>query len=251
MSIRAFALCLTTALSAASTSADLITLEPKHDNTLYEDPQGLLANGSGQYLFAGLTATGAKRRALLSFDLSDIPQGSSINSVELSLYMSRTITSPLPMTVHRVTSPWGEGPTDAPGEEGGGAPVLPGDATWTHSLYDDTAWQSPGGDFINLPSATRIVGNVGYYRWSSQGLISDIQDWISNPAANHGWLLRGFEETGIDTTAKRFDSRENPDPTHRPTLVIDYTPVPAPGSLLISVVALAALCRGRPWRASG
>ena len=46
------------------------TLNPTKDNTLYEDLSGGLSNGAGSHLFAGVTAAGAARRAVLAFDLA-------------------------------------------------------------------------------------------------------------------------------------------------------------------------------------
>ena len=50
---------------------------------------GSLANGAGDYFFAGETAVGSKRRALLRFDVaSAIPAGSTIVSAALVLSLS-------------------------------------------------------------------------------------------------------------------------------------------------------------------
>jgi hypothetical protein len=52
-------------------------------------------------------------------------------------------------------------------------------------------------------------------------MIADVQDWLDNPQSNHGWLLRCNETD--DSTAKRFDSRENFITTNRPVLSVEYT----------------------------
>ena len=57
-------------------------------------------------------------------------------------------------------------------------------------------------------------------------MAADVQGWLDNPSANFGWLLQGNESQG--GTAKRFDSRENPTPSNRPTLVVQFTPPPPP-----------------------
>ena len=62
-------------------SADIVTLGPAADTTLYEDAQGSLANGAGQHLFAGTngTATFLNRRGLISFDVAAaLPAGATI-----------------------------------------------------------------------------------------------------------------------------------------------------------------------------
>ena len=73
---------------------DMVEIGPTKDNTLYEDAFGSFSNGSGSYFFAGATATGFLRRGLLQFDIAGaVPEGASIDSVELMLHMSKTIYS--------------------------------------------------------------------------------------------------------------------------------------------------------------
>ena len=60
----------------------------------------------------------------------------------------------------------------------------------------------------------------------SPEMVADVQQWLDTPSTNHGWLLRGDEIGSF--TAKRFDTREHPDPTLRPALRIVYTPAPPP-----------------------
>jgi len=42
-------------------------------------------------------------------------------------------------------------------EENAGDDAAPGDATWIHTFYDTEDWDSPGGDFVASPSASRIA----------------------------------------------------------------------------------------------
>ncbi|GAB4375983.1 MAG: hypothetical protein Kow0042_21810 [Calditrichia bacterium] len=200
-----------------------VSINPVQDNTLYEDANGSLSNGSGIYFFVGNTLTSFSRRALLMFDIAgNIPAGAIIDSVYLKLNMSRTIAGNQDVALYRVLKPWGEGASNAPGQEGGGAPSAPGDATWIHTFYDTSFWANPGGDFAALPSATQSVDGLGTYTWGSTPLMSaDVQDWLDNPATNFGWIAVGNES--VNTTAKRFDSRENPNPNNRPLLTIYYS----------------------------
>ena len=78
-----------------------------------------------------------------------------------------------------------------------------------------------GGDFISLASAVATVDDVGLYRWqASTTTVLDVQGWVDEPSTNFGWIVRGDESTNM--TAKRFNSREHPDPATRPTLEILY-----------------------------
>jgi hypothetical protein len=238
-------ICATLLLTAAAAPGDVVLLAPTQDNTLYEDPLGTLSNGAGQYLFAGMAANGQIRRALVQFDLNSIPAGSQVTGVSLTLHMSRSIASPLPMTLHRVTTPWGEAGSDALNEEGNGTPAQPGDATWLHSVSPAAFWRAPGGDFATAASAERVVGAEGFYTFGpSGGLAADVQAWLSNPSTNHGWILRGLEEFGV-TSAKRFDSREHLTPEFRPVLRVEYTAIPSPAGLALLACGGAFLRRRR------
>ena len=197
-----------------------VALEPLRDNTLYESEQGTISNGAGHYLFAGKTDNGAIRRGLLAFDLGAIPSGAVVVSASLTLNLSKSIAGETPVALHPVSAAWGEGASDAAGEEGAGATAEPGDATWIHTFYDTGLWATPGGDFDPAPSACTSVGGPGTYTWASPALAADVAAWLADPATNFGWALLGDETT--HRTAKRFDSREN-EPANRPRLTITYT----------------------------
>lgn len=192
------------------------------DNTLYEDPTGSLSNGIGDYVFAGRTGTGAVRRAVLRFPVAgSLPPDATILSAELRLTATMVTAGPRNVSVHRVLAAWGEGTSNAPGGEGGGAPATAGDATWLHGFYPGTPWAAPGGDFEPAASAVTAVDDVGPYAWASTpALVSDVQLWLDQPELNFGWLLRGDESTS--STAKRFDSRHYLDPATRPALEVVY-----------------------------
>jgi len=198
-----------------------ITLETIRDTTIYSQAEN--SNGQGSYIFVGETQGEEERRALLAFDLSEIPSDAAILEASLSLYMNKTVVGGVNIHLHRLIRDWGEGPSDAPGQEGMGAPAEEGDSTWLQSIYPDTPWEVAGGEFISQPSATAIVGGTGYDEWSGDGLITDVQGWIDRPNTNYGWILVG--ETGV-TTTKRFDSRHSSNPDRRPTLTVTYTAGP-------------------------
>lgn len=232
-------------LLAPVAGADTISLSASADNTLYEDPFGSLSNGRGQYMFAGATQVEILRRALISFDLSAIPAGSTITGARLTLHMSRTITTGELVSLHRALAPWGEGASLGLLEEGQGAPAEPGDATWLHRFYPTELWATPGGDFAPNPSASTFIFDVGFYTWGlSDELVPDLQHWLDQPSDNHGWIILGNEEH--PASAKRFDTREHVESAFRPVLVVDYTPIPGPGlSGFCVFAALAATLRAR------
>jgi PKD repeat protein len=208
------------AFAAASgpVAAETVALEPIKDTTIYEE--GALSNGAGDYLFAGTNDDGDERRALLAFDIAgSIPAGSTITEVALTMTVSRTRSGAQTVGLHRVISDWGEGPSNAPGNEGGGTAAMNGDATWSARIFPDQPWTQDGGDFLASPSSEAEVAGIGTYTWaSSSALIDDVQRWLDTPAENVGWLVS--MSTGGRT--KRFNSRENPSATTRPILTVEY-----------------------------
>jgi hypothetical protein len=208
-------------LGDADATTVTVNLSAGRDNTLYESATGAWSNGAGAHIFAGSSADGDKHRALIAFDIAElIPVGATIQDVNLTLHLSRTSSPAHTVTLHPVTSAWGEGTSNAGGNEGGGAAAAPGDATWIHAFYDTTPWAQPGGDFSATASASADVAGIGFYSWTDPQMVIDVQTWLDNPGANHGWLLLG-NESAI-RTSKRFDSRENADPAVRPVLVVEY-----------------------------
>jgi len=114
--------------------AETVILTPSKDNSLYESADGSLSNGKGDFLFAGKTRNGDIRRALLAFPITDsIPTGATINSVSLTLHLSKSVSSGESLSLHRMTRDWGEGNSNASGQEGGGTAAQTGDATWLHA----------------------------------------------------------------------------------------------------------------------
>ena len=209
-------------LPATAWSAQAI-INPSQDNTLAQE---LPDNSSGacDSIFSGLTdnGVGTARRALLQFDIAgNIPPGSTINSVSLSLTVTRGSNHIDSMyTLHRVTTAWGEGANGCGVRGGGqGESALAGSATWLSALHNlSPAWSSPGGDY-GAASGDTLVNTTTPVWDSTAAMISDVQNWLDNPATNYGWALIGDEST--KTTARRFASREG---VSQPALVVDFTP---------------------------
>lgn len=230
MLLRSISLAVIVALCARSAQADVATLTPTKDATIFNDGAGNRADGQQSTLYSGRAGTNTTwpvRRALLAFDVAGaLPAGATITSVQLKLYMSKTVTGAQTYNVHRLTSGWNEGP--ASGQSGNGAPASTGDVTWLHTFWNNQFWSTPGGDFATAASASTSVGSsFNWYAWNSTAaLVGDVQGWLDAPATNHGWILIGPE--GVLKSAKQFESRESL-PQFRPQLVIDYTP---PGPLV-------------------
>ncbi len=223
------ALLLLGGLTVGQVAADQVTIGASKDNTIYSESDDL-SNGAGDYFFAGRTDNSVDRRGLLAFDVSaSIPVGSTITSVSLTLYMSRTKAGTETASLHRAQTDWGEGISHASGQEGAGGSATDGDATWRYAFYVEAdpssspAWGSLGGDYAGTASAGAAIGGTGFYTWTSTAaLVADVQAWVDVPSTDFGWILIGNE--GPNKTAKRFNSRTNGSTSQRPSLTIDFTP---------------------------
>ncbi|MBK9387645.1 MAG: DNRLRE domain-containing protein [Planctomycetes bacterium] len=219
--LRRAALALALASVSAPAQIQIVELEPTRDTTLYFDATGSLANGAGSGLFVGRTGQGRAVRALLFFDVAAaVPAGMVITRAELELQVSRTRSSGMVISVHRLNQSWGEGSSNAARGGGGGAPATTGDATWLHRFFPSQLWATPGGDFAVVATAMAAAGSFGPVIWpTSAALVADAQTMLDHPATNFGWLLRGDE----NTSALRLDSREA-SAALRPKLRLRYGP---------------------------
>lgn len=200
-----------------------VTLTPTADNSIFsESPDN--SDGVGQYLYAGAASVGI-RRALIKFDVSSLPPGAHIDSATLQLHISRDSPgADTSFDIHRATASWGEGTSDsdALNKGGRGAPATPNDATWHDRFFNVTAWGTDGGDFNPNFSASATVGASGFVQWTGTQLAADVQAWLNSPSTQLGWLIKEDDE-GVPTSAKRFDSRQNPTASFRPQLTINYS----------------------------
>lgn len=226
--------------AAAGVSADQITVGALKDGTLFEDASGALSGGGSFQIYLGrLSPTGSelKRRAVVAFNLSAIPASATVTEVSLSVNLEKGNGGDTPVSMHRLTQDWGEGTTSGGPQ---GAVSATGDATWQHT-FKPTTWSTPGGDFVGTASATTPIGvTVGNYTWNTTPeLVADVQEWVSNPSGNFGWILIGDEVN--NTTAKMITSREG---SNGPSLTVTYD-VPEPGLGLAGVMGMLLLVRRR------
>lgn len=198
-----------------------LELIPSKDNTLYESLTGTVSNGVGQYLFFGRTNQGAVRRALMAFDVAaSIPSGSVIESAVLRISVTMTIAGPSNATVRRVQQDWGQGTSNAGGQEGTGTDATAGDATWIHTFFDTDTWSTEGGDFDDtLTSAS--VGPAGEVDFpSSAAFVETVQSWLETPGENFGLIILGDENKV--PSAKQIGSREAAEAI-QPRLIVTYS----------------------------
>ncbi len=202
---------------AHSVDAQTVTLTPSKDNSIYQENAN--SAGLGQ-LYAGLTCTNNRRRALLQFDLSSIPAGATITSVSLTLNCNNSgeATNSL-FTLHALTTPFGEGTSVPAGAGGTGAPAIAPDATWANAQTPAPVWTTSGGDFVpTVVSSVSMTPSGDQTFPTTSDFVALVQAWYTTPALNFGMIVIGSETTAC--SARRFGSK---DVGVAPTLVVSYT----------------------------
>jgi hypothetical protein len=220
----------------ASASADVVTVGSSQDTTIYNNNVNNSAGGT-VVMFSGTDGNASVKRALVEFNIaSNVPAGSTITDVQLTLFLGQVAgmatTGTAAIGLHRLTDDWGErtnGAGTSIAGDGQGFPAQDGDATWANRFYSSTSpvpWTSPGGDFISTSSAQTTVGattNTGYIWLSTPALVADVQGWVDDPSSNFGWLLQNNDE--VDTrTFRAFFTREETNSSLQPQLQITFTP---------------------------
>ena len=223
---RLFFLSLLSVLVVSGASADSVTLTSTADTHLFEPAPNNNAGGNPTFI-SGTNLSLKRSRALIKFNVSQIPANASIQSVTLTLTCTQVPFSPADSTfdLRRLLVDWGEGTgTSSSGDAGRAA--LTGEATWNNRFHPSTAWSAPGAaapaDFSSTVSGSKLIQDVGIYTFgSTSGMVADVQQWLTNPSTNLGWILIS-ESENTGGTHRMFASRESPD-NNKPTLVVQYT----------------------------
>jgi hypothetical protein len=256
MRIWAAAAAAVSVLLAAPSQGAQVTVGAAKDATIFGAAVNN-SNGGGPGVFSGADGSNNVLRALFQFDVAGaVPAGSTVTGADLTLYLGQVAgagggsgdATPRVIDLRRVAADWGESTNGSGASTIGGTsfPARPGDATWNARMFGAAAWSTLGGDFAATPSGSTTVGQTlgNAYIWASTaGIVADVQGWLDDPAGNHGWLLLNLSEAEA-RTFRAFWTHEAANAALRPQLVITYTPVPEPTTVL-TPMALLALALGR------
>ena len=246
-----FLAALSGALIAVGTGAraDVATIGASKDNTIFQSNVNN-SLGAGQAIFAGTNAQSSPRRGLIDFDIAgSVPAGSTINSVQLTLFLNQVgsaATSSPTIRLYRLANEWGEGTagnsTNGVSGIGQGFAAGEGDATWNARHFSPTTptlWRTAGGDFAASDSAAlAIVGTTlnSPYTWgSTAALVADVQSWLNNPPSNLGWMLKSDDEQTA-SSVRGFWTREaarTGQGAFVPQLQVTYTAVPESAGMIL------------------
>lgn len=220
LTMKNFYATFTFLLIAVLSFGQTVNLNPSKDNSIYSDNANN-SSGVGK-LYSGQTCSSANRRALMQFDLSGIPAGSTITSVSLTVNVDNVSVGGGLDTYNLfpLTLGFGEGMSNGGGT---GAAAIAPDATWNEAMFGSLTWTTAGGDFA-LISASSVIMNtsVGNKIFpNSANFVSLAQTWLDTPASNFGIIMIGNESTTC--TARRFGSK---DQGITPILTINYSAPP-------------------------
>ncbi|OQB28721.1 MAG: Bacterial Ig-like domain (group 1) [Chloroflexi bacterium ADurb.Bin180] len=154
-------------------------------------------------------------KALLNFDLTPaaIPNSATVLSARLGLYcFDRNLVGPLRIGAYEVVRPWTE--------------VA---ASWQKATAS-TFWGVQGcedmaTDYSFTPVTTVTVNSEG--EWHYWDVTAQVQDWVTNPSANKGFVLIGSDNQRINY----YCSSEWALADQRPELIVDWSgspPTPTP-----------------------
>lgn len=250
ISLLAIAAGLVTLGAAGTASANtVVDVFPTGDAMIFGTSAGAdtgNASGMGPAMFAGADGMSNRKRSLVTFNLAaaNIPSNATIDSVVMTLivgqiagsgggggggsYPSRTLR------VYHLTTGWNEGTSGSPtsatiGGTGQGYTIVTGDTSWTYTNYNSASWTTLGGDFTATEIASTTFSSpftVGQScTWSSAGMVTDVQNWLSTPSGYHGWLIKSDLET-MPTSFLGYWTKDgasaNSNPALRPKLTITY-----------------------------
>lgn len=169
------------------------------------DGEGCNAVGPGPWVGTWL---GSKHRALLEFDLGDIPADATVGSATLSLWQKGTVREPMTVDVHQATRAWGAGTTACR-------------TTWTLAS-EGVAWTAPGGDLDASPVASKDLAPAQEPSWNSFDLTSLARRWATGEAPNLGLILKKRDEAPSSDSYVQYASDEDASPAVRPKLLVQY-----------------------------
>jgi hypothetical protein len=160
----------------------------------------------------------AGSRALIRFDLSAVPAGSTVTSCRMQLWVVKGGDTNGNVRMFRLLEEWQEGAGNTSGATGA--------ASWSERL-PGVPWSDPGAG-PRSREAIEVSSNSldndpfqGNYGASFPMETATCQDWVNNPAANFGmvFVADGYVSTFPEIGASEFNQAHG-----HPVLRVEYTP---------------------------
>jgi hypothetical protein len=173
--------------------------------------------GCADLRICALNAGVENDRVLLKFDISTIPAAATVINASLHLYFNQDILVPAYMEMYKLTKDWGAG-NDC------WLAAAAGECNWPDAVKGTVSWTTAGGDFVTPgilgTNASGSDTSDLYLDLTGSGLIM-VQNWVSNPSANYGFIFKIANET-IASNMLFFHSSESTVLNLRPKLVVTF-----------------------------
>ena len=181
------------------------------------DPQMRVGKNSGSH------------RAVLGFDLNDLPPGAIIRSAKLDLWTDLTVGvgTISPLELHRLTCGFKEGTGDGSSASiGAGSGVTwasTNGATAAGDLWNPAGGSSDSAILANIAGYDTTLTGVPRSFASSQAFVAAAQAALDGNQSLDLILLSPATENGTSNAYTNLKSNEHPDAQQRPLLTLDYT----------------------------
>lgn len=177
-------------------------------------------------------------RVLLSFDLSSLPAGATVDSVTLNMKArsedGSSTSEDHSITLHELTTPFVES-----------------EATW-NSASTGNAWTAAGGDFDATVLSSVVANPTTLAEGDTLAFASspDLVSLAQSVADSDGtiYLLLDSDSNNDDDRglfrlwADDLNPDTNPDPSvAHPELVVEFTQIPEPASIVLALFGACAL----------
>jgi hypothetical protein len=203
--------------SSSTSTLELSGASVTEDTVIASGSYALLNYGGSTNMFtAGRSSSGVTTRALIRWDFSSIPPGSTIVSAQMSLYSNYSYGGSIVINAHRVLKPWVEGTLNGQQRQLDN----PDSACWNEYGYG-TPWDAAGangaGDRETTVISSANGSGTGWYAWDIR---EAVQKWVDGEWDNDGLILKAQNESS--TNLKYFVPSENQQAALRPQLVVEY-----------------------------
>ena len=168
--------------------------------------------GNYELLLVGNNWASYTNRSLIKFNLANLglTPRDKIITASLKLYLSSLRNyDTRNVNLHKILVPWEEMTS-----------------CWSRPYTGADIWNGCAqNDFFASAEPTTyipLLDELEWHAWSGDSMTALVQNWISNPANNHGVLIKMAYDGGSDPKIFRFLSSEYSDPAYRPYLEIVY-----------------------------
>jgi hypothetical protein len=163
------------------------------DDTTVDQYQPNYNHGSMANVIVRRGGTGYELDALLKFDISSVPVGSTIISATVGMYYWHwNDADPVgrSLRMHRITSDWNE---------------------------PNTTWSNRPSYDPNVTSSSTVPASYDWMEWDVTG---DVQDFVNTTYPNYGWWIR--DPSGGLFPMIYFRSKDYSDADYYPYLEVEY-----------------------------